>query len=101
MLESKYQASLIDKLYRIFGKDKLTIQKNDEQYRQGFPDLTLYYGNRYACLEVKASATAKHRPNQDYYVDLINARGGFASFVYPENEKEVLRDIQRYFGGLL
>ena len=51
----------------------------------------------WAMLEVKASNKAHVQPNQKLYVDRL-CRMGFARFVYPENEKEVLEELQTYFG---
>lgn len=65
---------------------------------QGIPDLLILYEDRWAALEVKKSANATHRPNQDYYVDLMN-RMSFAAFVYPENREEILHELYRYFKG--
>lgn len=93
MRENAYQAKLIKKLKAMFPD--ADILKNDANYKQGYPDLTVRIGFQVFMLEVKVSATAKHQPNQDYYVDRINETGGFARFVYPENEKEILNEIQR------
>ena len=45
-------------------------------------------------LEVKRCENAPHRPNQDYYVDMLDEMS-YAAFVYPENERKVLDDLQR------
>lgn len=72
------------------------ITKNDEQQCQGIPDHTILFNDgRYAMLEVKKSIDAKHRPNQDYYVKMFN-EFGYAAFVYPENEKEIIRQLKDY-----
>ena len=92
MLESVYQSRLIRRLYHDF--EGCEILKNDTSYRQGIPDLTIFYGPRWAVLEVKASAQAPERPNQRYYVDLFNQMS-FAAFIYPENEDEVLHALQQ------
>ena len=48
-------------------------------------------------LEFKRSGKASHRPNQDYYCAKINQDGGFASFIDPSNEADVLSDLDDYF----
>lgn len=65
------------------------ILKNDADYIQGIPDLTVFYEDRWAMLEVKKSVKAKHRPNQDAWVEKANHMS-FASFIYPENKDAVL-----------
>lgn len=94
MRERDYQARLI----RILKKELpgIIILKNDPNYRQGVPDLLLLYKNQWAALEVKVSSTSRVRPNQKYYVDLMHEMS-FASFIYPENEDEVLNALQRTF----
>jgi hypothetical protein len=47
---------------------------------------------------MKRSANAKHRPNQDYYVDQCNQMS-FSRFVYPENKDEVLEDLTEFFNA--
>jgi len=93
--ESAFQSRLIKKL-----KDRFpgcVVLKNDAGYLQGFPDLTVFYKDRWAALECKQSASARHQPNQEYYVNYLNGMS-FARFIFPENEEEVLRDLERTFG---
>ena len=92
MLERDYQAKLIAKLKDILPG--CVILKNDTDYLQGIPDLLILYGGRWAMLEVKRSASASHQPNQDYYVDMLG-RMSYAAFIFPENEEEILREVQR------
>jgi hypothetical protein len=92
MLESQYQASLIKKLKVMFPGCE--VLKNDSSYIQGIQDLTILYGPRWATLEVKAEEDAPARPNQEYYVDRHNEMS-FSAFIYPENEEEVLHELQR------
>lgn len=95
-LERDFQAHLIEQLYVMF--DGCIVLKNDEQYLQGFPDLTILYQDKWAVLEVKASATSPLRPNQDYYVELLNGMS-YSAFIYPENEEEILNELQQAFGA--
>ena len=94
MLENKFQSQLIKELKKIFPG--CIVMKNDSSYIQGIPDLLILYKNKWASLEVKKSANASKRPNQQYYVDMMN-KMSFARFISPENEEEVLRDLQTTF----
>lgn len=94
MLESEYQKGLIDRIEKLLPSCR--IEKNDPNVTQGYPDLTVYYGAQFALLEVKASERSRQRPNQQWYID--NNDAVFASFIYPENEEEVLASLQRSFG---
>lgn len=95
--ESYFQSRLVRKLNQMFPG--CLVMKNDEQYIQGIPDLTILYGRQYAVLEVKRGAreALDPEPNQAYYLEHIIGMGGFAAFIYPENEEEVLDALQRTF----
>lgn len=93
-LESSFQANLIRELKRIFPG--CVVVKNDPNYIQGFPDLTVFYKDKWAVLECKKEANAKKRPNQEYYVGILNEMS-FSSFIYPENKEEVLYELQQAF----
>lgn len=97
MTEAKYQSELIKKLRLLFPD--CVILKNDPSYMQGVPDLVIFYGARYAFLEVKASKSASTRPNQKYWVEKLDAMS-FAAFVYPSNEQDVLSALRRALQGL-
>ena len=94
--ENKYQSELIKKISTLYPQSM--ILKNDPNYIQGVPDLLVLFNERWVMLEVKASAKASHRPNQEYYIDKLNHMG-FARFIYPENEEEVLRELDEYLAG--
>ena len=94
MLESQFQSKLIKRLKKMFPG--CLVMKTDPTYIQGLPDLLILFKDRWAVLECKKSGTAKHRPNQDYYVDRMNEMS-FARFIYPENEEEVIYDLQQTF----
>ena len=61
---------------------------------QGFPDLLILYKSRWAALECKISEKASKRPNQSFWVDKLNQMS-FARFIFPENERTVLHDLQQ------
>lgn len=96
MLERDYQPKLKKKLKAMLPSGT-KILKNDAQYLQGIADLLVSYGSKCAWLEVKESQNAPHRPNQDYYVEQINSQGGFARFIYPENEEEIISELRGWF----
>lgn len=94
MRENKFQSDLIKELKLIFPG--CVVLKNDCNYLQGFPDLTIFYKDKWAVLECKKQAGAPTRPNQEYYVDVLNEMS-FSRIIYPENKEEVLRELQQTF----
>jgi hypothetical protein len=94
MKESKFQSNLIKRLKIMFVG--CIVMKTDPNYIQGIPDILILYKNKWASLECKKSSTASHRPNQSYFVDLMN-KMSFSRFICPENEEEVLNELQRTF----
>ena len=92
MRESEFQSKLIKEL-----KERLPgciVLKNDPDYIQGIPDLLILHNDRWAALEVKKDKKAKHRPNQDYYVERMNQMS-YSAFVFPENKEDVLDDLEQ------
>ena len=92
MRESQFQAQLIKKLNKMLPG--IIILKNDPNYIQGVPDLILLYKKHWAALEVKRGAMASVRPNQAHYVRTMHAMS-YAAFIYPENESEILSEVQQ------
>ena len=95
MLESVFQHNLITKLKKMFPG--CVILKIDPNYIQGMPDLLILYRKRWAALECKRAKDANKQANQPFWVSYLNDMS-FASFIFPENEREVLDDLQRAFG---
>jgi len=95
-LESRYQAKLIRKLKERFPR--CMVLKMDPTYIQGIPDLLVLYKDKWAMLECKRSENEHHQANQDYYVDKFYNMS-YASFIFPENEEEVLHDLELTFEG--
>lgn len=94
MRESNFQKQLIKDISQLLPG--CIILKNDPTYIQGVPDLTVFWRDKWATLEVKKSRDADIQPNQEYYCKLMNEMS-FSRFVYPENKEEVLRDLQQTF----
>lgn len=94
MLESKFQSNLIKKLKKLFPG--CIVLKTDANYIQGMPDLLILYKKHWATLECKKSKTSKHQPNQDYYVEKMNNMS-YSAFIYPENEEDILDELERTF----
>lgn len=94
MRENKFQSDLIDEIKSLFPG--CFVLKNDANYIQGIPDLTILYNDRWALLECKKSENAIHQPNQDYYVEKADSMS-FSRFIYPENKEEVLYELQQAF----
>lgn len=94
MRESKFQKKVIEELKEKFHG--CIIIKNDCNYIQGIPDLLILFNDKWASLECKQCITAKHQPNQEYYIDKMN-KMSFSSFIYPENKEEVMNALERSF----
>lgn len=95
LTEAQYQAKLKKKLKEripdsfIFKMDPTTIGC------QGFPDLIVLRKDKWAALEVKEDEESSHQPNQDYYVNKIKEMGNYSSFIFPQNEEEVINELER------
>lgn len=97
MLENEYQQLVAQHIrynlevsgFQILRDFIITI--NDPNQVQGIPDLSVLFRPtaRFAMLEVKTSAKAPVRPNQQWYIDTWG-ENIFTAFIYPENEQEVL-----------
>lgn len=88
MKESDFQREIKQTIKERFPN--AIIKKQDGL--QGFPDLLILNGNKWAALEVKVSGKAHHQPNQDNYVSRMNSMS-YASFIFPENKEEVLNEV--------
>ena len=94
MKENQFQAMLIKTLKKRFTG--CIVLKLDSAYIQGIPDLLILYKNKWATLECKKSAVSAARPNQKYYVNLMNTMS-FSRFICPENMEVVLNELQQSF----
>ena len=92
--ENSFQSKLIKDIKALFPG--CVVLKNDANYLQGIPDLLILCNDKWAALECKRENSASHRPNQDYYVNMLNEMS-YASFISPENRSEVLNELQQTF----
>jgi len=97
MIESTFQMKLIERLENAFPG--AIVLKNDPQYIQGIPDLTMLYEDTWFTFECKRSKNEHRQPNQEWYVNKMNEIsssdcGYHSFFIYPENVEEVISDIQ-------
>lgn len=93
-LESKFQSDVIRAIKQRFNGS--VVLKNDANYIQGLPDLTVLYKDKWAMLECKRSEDSKRRPNQEYYVKRYDGMS-FARFIFPENMEDVLNAMGEFF----
>lgn len=96
MLENRFKTKLVGELKKTLPG--CIIMHPDPTEIQGIPDLLILYKNKWAALEGKKSARASVRPNQEYYVDLMDGMS-FASFICPENKDEVLDELYLHFNN--
>lgn len=94
MKENNFQAELIKELNDTFPG--CLILKNDANYLQGIPDLTIFYKTHWAFLECKKSCNEPFQPNQEYYLALAYGMS-YSACIYPENKREVIRELQQAF----
>lgn len=93
-LERDFQSRLITELKEIFKNS--IVMKLDSSYIQGIPDILVLYNDRWATLEVKRSINAPIRPNQEYYVSVMNEMS-FSRFIFPENKEVVFDELRHFF----
>lgn len=94
--ESLFKKKLLQKLNSLeygyfFTKEALALR--------GFPDIIGCYKGRFIGLECKKDASGANKktgrtPLQNHVLEKIRYNGGFGSFIYPENEEEVLQEIE-------
>lgn len=93
-LERDYQAGLIKRIKRRFVG--CVVQKLDTGYQQGIPDLLILWRDQWAVLEVKKArptSSSDYEPNQEYFIEQLDGMS-FSACIYPENEEDVLNDLQ-------
>lgn len=94
MLENRFKTKLVNELKELFPG--CIVTHLDPNEIQGIPDLLILYKNKWAALEGKKNANASIRPNQEYYVNIMDQMS-YASFIYPENKNIVLDELYLHF----
>jgi hypothetical protein len=94
MLENRFKTKLINEIKNMFPG--CIVVHLDPNEIQGIPDLLILYKNKWAALEGKKTADASVRPNQKYYVELMD-RMSYASFIFPENKNQVMDELWYHF----
>ena len=94
MLENRFKTKLIKEIKELFPG--CIVTHLDPNEIQGIPDLLILYRDRWAVLEGKKNESASVRPNQKYYVDLMDSMS-FAAFIYPENKDYVMGSLYSHF----
>ena len=92
--ENKFQADLVKEIKKRFPG--AIVLKNDANYLQGIPDLTILWNSCWAMLECKKSSNEIHQPNQDFYIEMADGLC-FGRFIYPENKEAILDEMERSF----
>jgi len=98
--EGKFKAKLIEKLEERYPD--FIITKLEADLKNGIPDIVILGDKkRWATLEAKKNKEEVTKPRrnkkaQDYYVSKMG-KMGYSSYVYPENEEEVLSELEDYF----
>lgn len=98
MLEGAYKTKLRKRIEAMFPG--CIILKNDAGYLQGVPDMIILFRTKWATLETKRKyprpGSSDFEPNQEYYIELMDHMS-FSRAIYPENEDEVLSELQQAF----
>lgn len=96
MLESTFKKNIKDKLLTRFPD--IEIFEPDSGKKRSVPDMLIFGPGAWAALEFKRSENSAHQPNQDRRVERLSKKG-YAAFIFPENEKEILHELEELFGS--
>lgn len=102
MLEKDLQNRLLNWIRLKFDSKKIFIMKITPipGIPQGCPDIIILYDGGFVAIEMKRSSKASFRPNQKYYLEMLNTfQNGESIVCYPENFNEVknlLKNILRH-----
>ena len=89
--ETKFKKMFKKKLKRLYPE--CIIVEADPTYFWSVPDVYFFLGSFWAALEFKRTEGSSRRPNQEYWVEVLD-KMSFARFVYPGVEEEVLSELE-------
>lgn len=92
--ENKFKTDLCNRIEKEFPGSM--VMHLDPTEKKGIPDLLVLHNDKWAVLEGKRSKDASRRLHQDYYVKTMNDMS-YASFIYPENEEQVIQELHEHF----
>lgn len=98
-LESEFKPQFHSNLERLFPG--CVLLKQDAEFTQGIPDTLMLFEHMWAAFEVKRkmpTSLSDFRPNQPWWLARLNEMS-YAACVYPENEQEVLNDLEFLFAA--
>lgn len=93
--EATYRSGLLSRIQQRWPR--CVILPTDPQRQQGIPDIVILFDRCWAILELKRYTSAARQRNQEYYVEQFNGMS-YAALIYPENEEQVLNDLQSTLG---
>lgn len=93
MLENKFKTKLRKRIEKEFPGSM--VMHLDPTEKSGIPDLLVLHKNKWATLEGKKEEDASKRQHQEYYVNKMNNMS-YSSFIYPENEDQVIEEMHEY-----
>lgn len=89
--ESTFKKRVVGRLRKLALTATFTIQQTSIR---GTPDLLLCVNGRFVALELKRSSKAPATELQKFNIERINACGGYATLVYPENLEDVMKQLE-------
>jgi hypothetical protein len=89
--ETRFRERFVKKLKKLPNTHFFSIQ---QVAIRGVPDLLGLVDGRFVALELKASSKANVTELQKIALQKIAAAGGIARVVYPENELEILGELE-------
>ena len=92
-MENRFKTKLCKRIKNEFPGSMIFHLNPTE--KKGIPDLVVLHRDKWATLEGKREEKASKRLHQDYYVNKMN-KMSYSSFIYPENEDEVLKEMHEY-----